>query len=362
MALRSVLLRSVSTAYLFILGAFGQNDPSIAPDVLAGPPLSAQQLAYGRQQVDAVLRDRPQLKTVVVPGNEIDTWLVRAFAAPELTYKIAWSTKPNPPGFPGECSSSTPINNVAYVEVNQDYVCGPEAHQPQVMEDVLSELVFELNNVRNADFHAKLYLQACLRQISRDDYIIESARAEHAAFPATTGFFYQIWVPYCKAHQLNFTPSRWKANQSTSFEEFLAEYPRGSTYPWQIFGKRYDKWKAGDFKQSLSLAEKGDVAAELIIAKLNYYGRNYAESVRWYGKAAKQGNVRAQQMIAWLFLRGIGTSTDAHNDFTWAVETANEGNPQAAKLVGYLYEHGIGVKTDPAQARQWDDKEKATGK
>ena len=117
------------------------------------------------------------------------------------------------------------------------------------------------------------------------------------------------------------------------------------------------------FQETKAQAEKGDAAAQAAVGFMCELGIDApvdcAEAVRWYRKAAEQGNTRAQlnlrQIAALGFMCKMGT--DAPVDFAEAAKrcrkAAEAGNAHAQFNLAQMYEWGTGVPQDFAEAVKW---------
>jgi tetratricopeptide (TPR) repeat protein len=84
------------------------------------------------------------------------------------------------------------------------------------------------------------------------------------------------------------------------------------------------------------------------------YDRNdYSEALRWYSKAADQGNIAAQYNIGWLYRNGRGVVQDYAEAMRWYRKAADQGHAAALSNVGFLYQNGLGVAQDDAEAMRW---------
>ena len=45
--------------------------------------------------------------------------------------------------------------------------------------------------------------------------------------------------------------------------------------------------------------------------------RDYREAMRWYGKAAAQGDSYAQYKLGWMYLNGLGVTEDKVEAYKW---------------------------------------------
>ena len=73
----------------------------------------------------------------------------------------------------------------------------------------------------------------------------------------------------------------------------------------------------------------------------------------WYGKAANQGDPRAQTVLGLLHLGGTGVEADAARAATWFHLAALQGSGEAQLSLGTLYAEGKGVDRDPVEAHMW---------
>jgi uncharacterized protein len=68
--------------------------------------------------------------------------------------------------------------------------------------------------------------------------------------------------------------------------------------------------------------------------------------MRWYRKAAEQGDGLAQDRIGRLYEEGWGVAQDYHEAMRWYQQGAERGNAYAQKNIGRLYYLGRGVTQD----------------
>nr|HPR90113.1 tetratricopeptide repeat protein [Synergistaceae bacterium] len=77
---------------------------------------------------------------------------------------------------------------------------------------------------------------------------------------------------------------------------------------------------------------------------------NVEEAVKWYRKAAEQGNSVAQANLAWMYEKGRGVPLDLQLAVEWYSKAAEQGLPRAQNNLGVLYEYGTGVPKDEKKA------------
>ncbi len=88
---------------------------------------------------------------------------------------------------------------------------------------------------------------------------------------------------------------------------------------------------------------------------------DYVKAVKWYGKAANQGDDDAQLKIARLYYTGKGVGQNYEKAFEWCHKAAIQGNAEAQVNLGYLYERGYGVSQNYGTALEWYHKAAVQG-
>ena len=82
--------------------------------------------------------------------------------------------------------------------------------------------------------------------------------------------------------------------------------------------------------------------------------RDYAEAVKWFRKAAEQGDPNGQDDLASMYESGDGVrQNNAEAAARWYRKAAEQGVPGAQSSLGLLYFSGEGVPQDYAQAYKW---------
>ena len=110
-------------------------------------------------------------------------------------------------------------------------------------------------------------------------------------------------------------------------------------------------------------AEKGDAKSQDELGGVFSVGRlgqakNYLEAVKWYRKAAEQGNSDSQCALGLLYYEGTGVPQDLREGFVWLRKSAEQGHAFAQYAVGlyYLRSEGVekfGVERDYLEAEKW---------
>ena len=104
-------------------------------------------------------------------------------------------------------------------------------------------------------------------------------------------------------------------------------------------------------------AEQGNAKAQHNLGYCYYDGQgvsqDYTEAVKWYRKAAEQGNAKAQNNLGLCYYDGQGVSQDYAEAVKWYRKAAEQGNAVAQNNLGYCYEQGQGVTQDYTEAVKW---------
>ena len=87
-------------------------------------------------------------------------------------------------------------------------------------------------------------------------------------------------------------------------------------------------------------------------------GKMHRKAVRWFTKAAKQGNVEAMYCLGECYdYEGIlGVRHNNRKAFLWYKRAAERGYEEAMLELGFYYQRGIGVKKNLDLAAEWYDK------
>lgn len=120
-------------------------------------------------------------------------------------------------------------------------------------------------------------------------------------------------------------------------------------------------YEKGDYDTALQifipLAEKGDLVAQLNLAKMYREGRgvskDYKAAVKWFNLSAAQGNAVAQYHLGVAYSFGLGVVPDYEIALKWYLKSAEQGNAFAQHHLSLLYYFGNGVPEDKKYAYMW---------
>ena len=104
-------------------------------------------------------------------------------------------------------------------------------------------------------------------------------------------------------------------------------------------------------------AEQGDAKAQYNLGHAYYNGegveQDYVEAVRWYRLSADQGYAGAQFMLGNAYYFGEGVPKDDVEAVKWWRKSADQGFAGAQCGLGVAYALGIGVPKDDVEAYAW---------
>jgi TPR repeat protein len=118
------------------------------------------------------------------------------------------------------------------------------------------------------------------------------------------------------------------------------------------------KYSAEELSELRALSGRGDADAQEKLGSLYAEGysidKNEKEAVKWWKKAAAQGNAAAQYELGIAYHEGSGgLSQSDKKALEWFRKAALQDEPRAELNVGIAYYHGIGVDKDVAEAMKW---------
>jgi len=306
--------------------------------------------SLGEKQLILVLQDRPQLQSIVKKGNKIWIWLQTAFGDTDQGYRVFWDNTPTAKDDPATATSTYPDDKkTAYIRVDGLYKEGVSIGLARSSEEVLSDLVFELNNVRHGVEKQEIAHEAEAGTITRYDYIRSCTQTEYLASKERAEFYTSIWLPFCEMNGIQTKPSLWGLPIEATFEERFEKYPANFWYPWKYFGDLYD-WIAAQRDGDAKIRQgdlDGAIAEYTRAIKLgprSYYWRGIAEMAKgdWNGAHAdiRQSNNEFNELFFWLIQVQRAQKADADRELNdYYNQHQNQiatGNGWAAIIAGFL--------------------------
>ena len=116
------------------------------------------------------------------------------------------------------------------------------------------------------------------------------------------------------------------------------------------------KWFNVEARLLRKRADDNDAAAELALGTLYLEGQigvNYTEAMKWFLKAADQGNPRAISEIGEFYAWGWGVPRDGEKALEWYRKAANTGDPWAQDNLGWMLGGEGAIREDDKEAAIW---------
>ena len=81
--------------------------------------------------------------------------------------------------------------------------------------------------------------------------------------------------------------------------------------------------------------------------------QDVTDAVKWYRRAAEQGDEVSQYNLGAIYAYGQGVPQDGLEAVKWFRQAADQGNPDAQFNLGKMYATGRGVQRDSVEAQKW---------
>lgn len=91
----------------------------------------------------------------------------------------------------------------------------------------------------------------------------------------------------------------------------------------------------------------------LVLGEEAYNKQQFEDASRWFHEAAKEGEARAQFLLARMYSQGHGVERNARQAAHWYHMAASHGLARAQYQLGFFYENGRGLNRDEVEAAHW---------
>ena len=128
-----------------------------------------------------------------------------------------------------------------------------------------------------------------------------------------------------------------------------------------LYQKAKQLYSQGEYAEAVKwfrkAAEQGNALAQNGLGNCYYAGkgvmRDYDEAVRWYRKSAEQGNALAQYNLGACYYNGEGVTQNYDQAIKWFRKSAAQGDTDSQNYLGSCYFDGVGVTKDLDEAVRW---------
>jgi tetratricopeptide (TPR) repeat protein len=221
--------------------------------------LSAEAVRHGREQVAAMLRDRPPMGKYD-DAKFLRDWAERKFAGEDFGDVIEWD--PTPPLHSDAEHLAPGEGQKAAILVMGEYTHGPKAGQPRSFEELWAGAVYELYNVSFAKEFVRLNDDAEHGKVSKEAFVSGILKFELQAAQRTRAFYLNVLLPWMEKQKLPTDPQLWFCDWWDSPDAALKHFVDKSAYPWRPYARVHDwatvhwHWRSGKFEKALKLLEQ----------------------------------------------------------------------------------------------------------
>ena len=173
-----------------------------------GIPVEEAELAHGKEQVEMICRDRPELGKIIKESQRLQQWLALRFSGHFIGRPAKWNSSYEDRNSDFDGYHRPSGDNTVEIFVN-----------PNInVEDQLATVVFELLNAETLTESTILFDKATSAEIEKQMFVTEIVRLEHRALLKRKAFF-------AIEHALGGLPknssiSSWDLGESNDFEGF----------------------------------------------------------------------------------------------------------------------------------------------
>lgn len=242
-----------------------------APQRVAQGP-TKDDLTHGQRQLRSMLRDRPNMAVFISEqgksvdfdqcSDEIRRWTVRQFAGQHVGARVHWNKEDlsSKYGLLGASLHPSPLGP-GWIAVFPRFPVnmGPGRRQgePVPFELLWSVAIYELVNIRNGNEREALQQKAMAGAMSKRDFVLAVARAEHNSALQQLEFYEGTWLPWARRNGLKSDPSYWRVGMPRDYEKCFLPL-KTTKYPWIPYAAQYDELvEIGEARKAKAKAGKG---------------------------------------------------------------------------------------------------------
>jgi hypothetical protein len=202
--------------------------------------LSAEDLAFGRQQVAQMVKDRPEMARWVREEDAVWEFCVRGFAGAAIGESILWNSTIPLQDF--RADHLGPYKGAkGYIRLRNIYASGEYRGKPLPCEVLWAGVVFEIENMRSTSGFNLLHSLAIQGKLTREEWILGHTKLEYAACHRAAEDYQRLWRPLAATRPVSRTPELWGCNLPKTYEAWIILHNDPKGYPWNVFGAYYDQ-------------------------------------------------------------------------------------------------------------------------
>jgi hypothetical protein len=202
--------------------------------------LRESDLERGKTELRRMLRDRPEMKRHLSEDDELFQWAAKKFAGEDLPtwieWQDRWETESEACHMPPDDKSPGWIfvKNIRSSRLQQ------LANGSQAFDTLWLHAAYELHNIQGHEEFNRLYEKVYAGTITRDEFVLGMARTEYGAWLRLRLFYIEKYYPWARNWGIDTDLVAWGLDTPSTFDEWVSQYPRGYSYPWQYYGEFHD--------------------------------------------------------------------------------------------------------------------------
>jgi len=202
---------------------------------------------HGEFQLCAMLRDRPSLRSMVTPGDELWEWTVNHFDGVGTGFPVFWDAAIPTKPFGSDCrppwrKRGASIRVRGLPERLRTRPDAASEVSPGIQELYWTRVVYELLNLEGTPQFTKAHRDARAGRLTCGQFIEQYTRAEHQAVLRLGEFYSAVWAPFAVRIGRPLRPSLWSTQAPERYEDWIALYSDSrDKYPWVPYGKYFEK-------------------------------------------------------------------------------------------------------------------------
>ncbi|MCH2021241.1 MAG: hypothetical protein MK207_02075 [Saprospiraceae bacterium] len=205
--------------------------------------LSKKNIQHGNNELKKIIRDRPEMKSIVNSGDIIWQWVANKFAGEDIQSLIYWQKKATK-----NFRIPDSVNAVhAYPTQKSEGRIWIENNNNA--EKMWSGLIYELHNIKNGEDFQEIEKDAINWRCEEEEYIMRYAQLEYKAAKEMKKFYNSIWLPFCKSKNIKPNPQLWFYYLPDTFEKWIKTFTDKKGYPWNPYASYYERIVQGVVNQ-----------------------------------------------------------------------------------------------------------------
>ena len=208
------------------------NDLAAAYEISPKSSLSAEAIERGWQQVHAMLRDRPVMAQYADKAGWLHAWAARKFAGEDSQRPILWDAS-EPAGTWAQSDAPT---RERQGRIRIRAVSRSDRRVEGSFDVAWSHLVFEFQNVANADQFNRLQAEATDGKLSKGQFVASSTETECKASEGTRHFYIRAFFPWAKRNSIRTCPAWWFIGTRSDQPAFIEK----TSANWLKYARGYD--------------------------------------------------------------------------------------------------------------------------